>query len=170
MMFAHTTKVKLVGSFIAILLFLAIGTCPCKAQDESTVLGELKLEGKHIERLVLRRNDGHAETFNNPEETIRLPAGEYLLQEVRLKGAYIRNRLGGGERIMVRQGQQEVLKVGAPLIPTLSVQRQGRILVMSYELLGAGSEAYTGGDRSKPPTFAVYKGQKEVASGQFEFG
>jgi len=173
MISTRANKCRFTDSLIIVLLLLAAGACFCQAQEPNkpdSAMGELKLEGKHIERLVLRRNDGHAETFNNPGEIITLPAGEYLLQEVRLKGAYARNRLSGGEQIMVRAGQQEVLKVGAPLVPTIKVQRQGRILRLSYELLGAGGETYTGGDRSKPPTFAVYKGQKKIASDKFEFG
>jgi len=41
---------------------------------------------------------------------------------------------------------------------------------MNYELLGVGGEQYTGGNRSEPPTFTVYRGDKEVASDKFEFG
>jgi hypothetical protein len=133
-------------------------------------VGELKLEGKDVERLVLRRNDGHTEIPTNPGQIIRLPAGEYLLQDVRLKGAYTRSRSAVNERITIRAGQQELVKVGAPLVPTIKVQRQGRILRLSYDLLGVGGESYTGGDRSTPPTFTVYKGDKQITSGQFEFG
>jgi hypothetical protein len=162
------------GTLLVFILFCT-GTAAdlCKAgeaSEKATPTGELKLEGQHIERLVLRRNDGHTETLSNPGETIKLPAGEYLLQDVRLKGGYIRNRITTVERITIRAGQQEFLKGGAPLVPTIKVQREGRILVMNYELRGAGGETYTGGDRSKPPTFAVYKNQKKIASGKFEFG
>jgi len=87
-----------------------------------------------------------------------------------LKGGYTRNRITTSERITIRAGRQEVLKIGAPLVPTIKAQRQGRILRLSFELLGVGGEAYTTGDRSTPPTFTVYKGQREIASGEFEFG
>jgi hypothetical protein len=173
MSYTQIDKRRFTDSLITVLLLLGTRACLCQAQEPSkpdSALGELRLEGKDVERLVLRRNDGHTETLKNPEETIRLPAGEYLLQDVRLKGAYIRSRSAGSERITIRAGQQEVLKVGAPLVPTLKVQRQGRILRLSYELLGVGGEAYTNGDRSKPPTFAVYRGQRKIASDKFEFG
>ncbi len=173
MIFARTNKYRLTDSLFIVLLLLGAGVCLCQAQEPNkpdSAVGELKLEGQHIEQLVLSRNDSHTETLNNPGQITRLPAGEYLLQEVRLKGGYIRSRISTSERITVRAGQQEVLKVGAPLVPTIKVQRQGRILRLSYDLLGAGGESYTGGDRSKPPTFAVYKGQKQIASGKFEFG
>jgi hypothetical protein len=63
-----------------------------------------------------------------------------------------------------------VFKVGAPLKQTVKTQRQGRILVLNYELLGIGGEIYTDSNRNKPPTFTVYKGDKEIASDKFEFG
>jgi hypothetical protein len=52
----------------------------------------------------------------------------------------------------------------------VKAKRQGGILVLNYELLGVGGEKYTGPDMSKPPTFTVYKGDKEIASDKFEFG
>lgn len=158
---------------ISVFLILGIRACLCQAQEPNkpaSPMGELKLEGKFIEQLALQRNDGHTETFNNPEQTVQLPPGEYLLQEVRLRGGYTRSRSARNERITIKADQQEVLKVGAPLVPTIKVQRQNRLLRLSYDLLGAGGEAYSTGDRSKPPTFAVYKGQKQIASGKFQFG
>jgi len=173
MISTQTNKYRFTASLIAVLLFLGAGACLCQAQEPNkpdSAVGKLKLEGKHIERLVLQRNDGHEETFNNPGEITTLPTGEYRLQEVHLKGGYSRSHISIAERMTIRAGQQEVLKVGAPLVPTIKVQRQGRILRLSYDLLGVGGETYTGGGRSKPPTFAVYKGQKQIASGKFEFG
>ena len=156
--------------------FLGTGVCLCDAQEadrQGSALGELKLQGKYIERLVLRRKDGRTERFDRLAETIKLPAGEYQLQEAHLKGGYtcrIITRFSGSDWVRVAEDKPAVLKVGAPLEQTVKAKRQGRILVLDYELVGAGGEKYTGGDRSKPPTFTVYKGDKEIASGEFEFG
>jgi len=175
MIFAQTTKFRFVGLCITILLFLGTGVYLCQAQETdrpNSALGELKLQGKYIDRLVLRRKDGRTERFNRPAETIKLPAGEYHLQEVRLEGGYTCRLLSvsGRDWVTVDEDKPAVLKVGAPLEQTVKAKRQGRILVLNYELVGAGGEKYTGGDRSKPPTFTVYKGDKEIASGKFEFG
>lgn len=156
--------------------FLGTGICLCEAQEadkQGSALGELKLQGKYIERLVLRRKDGRTERFDRPAETIKLPAGEYRLQEARLKAGYtcrIITRFSGSDWVRVAEDKPAVLKVGAPLEQTVKAKRQGRILMLDYELVGAGGEKYTGGDRSKPPTFTVYKGDKEIASDKFEFG
>lgn len=175
MIFAQTAKFRFTISLITILLFLGIGVCLCEAQEankQNSALGELKLQGKYINYLVLRRKDGHSEKFNRPTETIEMPVGEYRLQEVRLKGGYTCRPLSvsGPDWVTVAEDKPAVFKVGAPLKQTVRVQRQGGILVLNYELLGVDGEKYTGGDRSKPPTFTVYKGDKEIASDKFEFG
>lgn len=176
MIFAQTAKFRFVGLFITILLFLGTGVCLCEAQEDdrqNSAIGELKLEGKDIERLVLRRKDGHTERFDRPAETIKLPAGEYRLQEARLKAGYtcrIITRFSGSDWVRVAEDKPAVLKVGAPLKQTVKAQRRGRILALNYELLGVGGEMYTSANRTKPPTFTVYKGDKEIASGKFEFG
>ncbi len=170
MMFAHTTKVKLVGSFIAILLFLAIETCLCKAQEankQDSATGELKLEGKYIERLVLKQMNGPIKSIDHPAETTKLPTGKYLLQEVHLIDGYSCRK---NQWVIIANDKPAVLKYGAPLKQTVKIKRQGSVLVLNYELLGQGGENYTSSNRSKPPTFTIYKGDKEIASDKFEFG
>lgn len=175
MIFAQTAKFRFASLLITILLFLGIGVCLCEAQEankQNSALGELKLQGKYINYLVLQRKDGHSEKFNRPTETIEMPVGEYRLQEVRLKDGYTCRLLSvsGRDWVTVAEDKPAVLKVGAPLEQTVKVKRQGRILVLDYELRGLGGEIYTSSDRSKPPAFTVYKGDKEIASGEFEFG
>lgn len=174
MIFAQTAKFRFASSLITILLFLGIGVCLCEAQEankQNSALGELKLQGKYIDRLVLRRKDGRTERFDQPAETIKLPVGEYRLLESHLKGGYTcRSSRTPYNWITVAEDKPAVFKVGAPLKQTVKTQRQGRILVLNYELLGGGGETYTSSDRSKPPTFTIYKGDKEITSDKFEFG
>jgi len=175
MIFAQTAKFRFVSLFITILLFLGTGVCLCDAQEadrQNSALGELKLEGKYIERLVLRRKDGHTERFDQPAETIKLQVGEYRLLETHLKGGYVcrSSRTPTGDWVTIAEDKSAVLKFGAPLKPTVKAQRQGRILVLNYELRGLGGEIYTDSNRSKPPAFTVYEGDKEIASDKFEFG
>jgi len=164
------------AALLILVLFCVCGAIDlCNAQQTGTKdppTGVLKLEGKDVDYLALQREGASPEGITRPEETIELPAGEYQLREVRLKGGYTCNSMGvsGGEWVTVATDRPATLKVGGPVVPAVKVQRQGRILRLSYELRGVGGEAYTGGDRSKPPTFAVYKGQKEVASGKLEYG
>ena len=158
-------KRKLYITFAIVLAFWAAGVC---VSQES---GELRLEGKHIERLVLRRKDGLTQRFDHPGETIRLPVGEYRLQDVRLKGGYNYSSRGTSTYnwMTVTENEAVTFQVGAPLKQTVRIERQGPILALSYELTGAGGETYAA-TRSKQPTFTVFKGEKEVAAGKFEFG
>jgi len=72
--------------------------------------------------------------------------------------------------IDVGEDKPAVLKVGAPLKQILKAERQGRVLTLDYQLLGIGGENYVRDDRDNPPTFTVYKGDKKIASGTFEYG
>ena len=161
-----------VSLVIVYLLFLGdIGSGQAEAQKNP--LGTLKLAGKPITSLKLRRAEGgQIEEFRRPEGSIELPLGEYRVQEVQLEGGYTYYASVGPGRHQgpVVVGQQETLTVGAPLKQTIKIERQGRVLTMSYALLGAGGEQYTGGDRSSPPRFRIYRGDTEIASGEFEFG
>lgn len=172
MMYVQTKKAKFIGSFNAILLFLATGTCLCMAQDQRSVLGELKLEGKHVERLILQRKDGHTERFDRPGEVIELPVGQYRLLESRLDGGYVCLYRAGSQNkwITIAENKPAVLKVGTPLKQTPQVKRRGKALVLDYKLIGIGGETYTNEDRNKPPSLIVYKGDEELTSGRFEYG
>ncbi len=173
MFFVQTNKLRFVISFATVLLLLHVGTNLSEAQDQSSVLGELKLEGKSIVRLILRReDDNEREEFRRPEQIIKLPTGEYSVQEVHLEGGYICYASRGPKRhlVSVTSDEPATLKIGAPLKQTVKVNRQGRHLVMNYELLGVGGGKYTGGNSGEPPTFTVYRGDKEIASDKFEFG
>ena len=172
MIFAQTNKYKFIDSFSAIILVLAIGTCLCKAKDKRSVLGELKIEGEHVERLILLEKDGHSKWFDRPGETIELPVGQYQLQESRLDGGYV-CVLGAGienKWIMIAENKPAVLKVGAPLKQMLKVKRRGKALVLDYKLLGIGGESYNNNDRNEPPKLIIYNGDEEINSGRFEYG
>ncbi len=63
-----------------------------------------------------------------------------------------------------------VLKVGAPLKQSVRAQRRKNLLFLNYELLGVGGHNYVQAQRGTPPQFAIYRGDKKIASGKFEFG
>jgi hypothetical protein len=175
MMYMQTNKHRF--ATLPILILLSIGAAiDLRAAEQAgakdSAVGELKLEGQHIERLVLRRKDGQNEHFNDPGEMLTLPVGQYHVMESHLSGGYTCFQGPGpnAQWITVRENEPALLKVGAPLKRTLQATRRGKVLVLDYKLLGAGGESYTNRDRSKPPTFTIYRGDKQVASGKFEFG
>jgi hypothetical protein len=162
-------KTGLIIPFMIASFFWNSGASCCLAGQQ--VMGELKLEGQHVERLTLRRKDGQTEQFNEPAGTIKLAVGEYRLQDVRLKGGFTYNIHSASTYnwVTVTEGKPAILKVGAPLKQTVKIERQGPILSLDYYLTGVGGETY-GSMRSKRPVFTVFKGDKEVTTGEFEFG
>ena len=69
------------------------------------------------------------------------------------------------------QGGPLVLQSGGAPLPTVTVERHGRLLVLTYGTTSAGGGLLAdAGPRGEPPRFAVYKGQRKIASGQFEYG
>jgi hypothetical protein len=153
-----------------LLLSISILFVPSVSADQTQEqpLGQLKIEGSHIEQLVLRAINGQTKTFDNPQDTIKLPAGTYYLQQVNLKNGFSCNFIN--DRIVITEDKPAVLKVGAPLKQTIDVKRQGRLLVLNYKLTGQGGENYRDQSRREKPAFTVYKGDKVISSGNFEYG
>lgn len=63
-------------------------------------------------------------------------------------------------------------KAAAPLNHTVKITRTGSTLKLDYELIGADGKKYSLWDihdRSRP-TFSVYKNNRKVGGGTFEFG
>jgi len=163
-------KLGLVLSFMIVSIIWNFKAPCCLAKEKA--LGELRIEGEHIERFVLSREDGRTERFDKPGETIELPVGQYQLQESHLDGGYICFQRPGlqDDWITIAENKPAVLEVGAPLKQTLKVKRRGKALVLDYKLLGIGGEAYTKNERNKPPRLVVYNGDEEINSGRFEYG
>lgn len=151
------------GCLMVLVAFASVGA----AQDR----GELTIEGTHITRLVLcHSSDNHIEKWSNLEGSIRLPVGTYSVQQLELRGGC--NWQGSGlAKIEVGKDKPAVLKAGGPLRQTIDVTRQGRTLVLNYRLLGIGGEQYTSPKQpDKRATFTVYRGDKAIATGAFEYG
>jgi len=164
-----------------ILVLMSVGLWLCgtqrvpgqePAREQELAQGELKIEGKSIKQLVLESKDGERQRFDQPAESVKLAAGKYVLREVHLEGGYdcFIYQPRDEDRITVDTNKPATLKVGAPLKQVIKAQRQGRLLELDYELVGIGGEKYRVADRSKPPTFTVYKGDKKIASDEFEYG
>ena len=144
--------------------------------EQPVPLGELKITGKFIQRLVLPGGPCLV-VLDRPAASVPVPAGSYLQPDIVLEenGAEAFSRSGeaqAGGRIIVAGNTPVVLNVGGPLTNSVAASRHGQELRLDYCLVGVGGEPYqlAGQNRSKPPEFAIYKGAKQVASGKFEFG
>jgi hypothetical protein len=145
-------------------------TTSALGQDSSG--GELKIEGTYITQLVLNGDDHHTEHLNAPHGNVSLPLDTYRIRAIELQGGYtcLPQSFASLGRITVTRDKPTVLKVGGPLQQVVKVERQGRVLVLNYELVGIGNEKYANTRRDNKPSFTIYEGQKAIASGQFEYG
>ncbi len=156
---------------LGILLTVAAGTGG--AQQPDAAKGDLKIEGTDISRLVLLAEDNSPQEWSNLSGSISLPVGTYRARQIELQGGYVAYPEAGGDlaRITISADRPAVLKAGGPLRQSVRVNRRGAALVLNYELVGIGDERYVSAGRSSPPpSFTIYRGDKAIASGQFEYG
>ena len=144
--------------------------------EQSVALGEVKITGQFIRRLVLPGGP-YLVVLDQPAASVQVPTGSYNQPDIRLgqNGAEAFCQSGQsqfGRRISVNDKTPAVLNVGGPLTNSVIASRHGQDLRLDYRLVGTGGETYqlANQDRSHPPEFAIYKGDKKIASGKFEFG
>ncbi len=144
--------------------------------EQSVALGEVKITGQLIGRLVLSGGP-YLVMLDQPAGLVKIPTGSYNQLEIQLEkngAAAFRsaNQTQSLGQMAVDGKTPLVLNVGGPLTNTVSASRHGQDLRLDYLLVGAGRESYqmAAQDRSKPPAFAIYCGEKKIATGDFEFG
>jgi hypothetical protein len=153
-----------------ILLFISAGIS--RAGPAET--GELRIEGQGIKQLILQDEKGRTRAFDSPGSAVTLSPGEYTIHTIRLEGDhYVQSHLIPAQlRVTAEPNAPATLRIGAPLRHVVKVERQGPTMVLAYELIGQGGEPYVL-SRNRPeqrPAFTVYRGDRKVASGDFEFG
>ena len=143
--------------------------------EQTPKLGELKIAGSFVERVTLEGGP-YLAVLDKPEALVKVPVGRYNQTRVSLKKGEFEACPDGQMRgsvagITINEKSPAVLTTGGPLTNSVSVSRRGKYLALNYQLLGVGG-AYqlVDQDRSHPPEFTIYQGDKKVASGKFEFG
>jgi hypothetical protein len=144
--------------------------------EQAATLGDLKITGKFIRRLTAQ-GDGCLLVLDQPGETVKVPVGNYTTMSVLLEQGGAQafatdSRSPKGNHFTVTEKFPGTLIAGGPLTNSVAVTRHGQDLRMDYLVLGAGGQVYqlASQDRSHPPEFAIFKGEKKIASGTFEFG
>ncbi len=155
-------------------------------REKAVELGELRLTGKFIHRLVLTGNSAEATkdrftvVLDRPEASVTIPTGTYGPCQIQLKAGSVdayrdAARLSPSQVVMTvtaKGSKATLLNAGGPLTNTVSAARRGAFLSLSYQLLGADGVPYqlVHFDRNQPPRFNIYKNGKVIQSGRFEFG
>ena len=133
---------------------------------------ELILEGKCIEKIDLLDEQGQTKNFVKPGASVFLPPGQYEIEEIQLQGGYSAGPYYGfsDQQLELSPDKPCRLKCGAPLAPSVTVNREGRLLKMDYQLLDGNGREYHSSEYDNPPTFIVYRGDQQIGSGTFEYG
>jgi hypothetical protein len=166
--------------------------------EQPTPLGELQINGRLIERLVLTGGP-YVVVLDRPPASVKVPPGRYQPYRVRLKQdgaeaffnygepqtgkANVMEAITGAkmpvvsppppeQAVAVEVQRPAVLTVGGPLTNCVSATHRGRNLMLSYRLIGADGGSYwlERFDKCKAPQFIVSTRGKPVGSGDFEFG
>jgi hypothetical protein len=143
--------------------------------EQTPKLGEVKITGTFVQRATLERGP-YLVVIDQPQATVKVPVGHYSGSKVCLRRGgveaylYRRTQVAMGQ-ITVNEKRPALLNAGGPLTNSVSVSRRGTSLALNYQLVGVGG-AYqlVNQDRSHPPEFTIYQGDRKIASGKFEFG
>ncbi len=153
---------------------------PCyrlELKERPAELGELKVTGKFIKRMVLPGQE-FTVVLDHPDPVLKVPLGSYGQCQVQIqaRGAEAYRESGRFnvsptvKALTIAARTPAVLNVGGPLSNSVSAGRHGNALNLDYRLLGAGGEAYQLSGVRKQPEFAAYRAGKKIGSGKFEFG
>ena len=158
-------------SLAGVLTYGADATPRSGTREAGSAVGELRIEGASISRLVLK---GEQEVvLDSPGKAERVPAGHYASVAIHLDGGGAKQKYtADAGPLTVTEAGPNVLRAGAPLDNSVKLERRGTLLKLDYELTGLGDEAYeaVSRDRSRKPSFVVSRGDREVHRGTFEYG
>jgi hypothetical protein len=143
---------------------------------------ELLFEGRFapsIEKLTLiHQSDwfaGNGKTLKleRPGARVLLPAGTYKIVEIRLPDDYLTVAADRRDTLVLSPEKPCRLAVLPPLTPRVSAKRSGRLLVLDCQVYHADGKKATYAEKfgcSRPPQFRIYQGDRQIASGSFEYG
>ena len=141
-------------------------------REQAPRLGELHVTGAGLHRLILTRGRDLTALLDQPQGTVKLPVGNYSLDEIWLRqGDTEVFRLNAG-RVAVDEQRPATLVAGGPLTNAVVAKSQGDSLQLNYQLLGVDGGAYKSPrlDPKRPPEFAVFQGTNRLATGKFQYG
>ncbi len=87
------------------------------------------------------------------------------------RGQNVAQPPSAGETLRGADALQEPIIIGSEsLPPAVTVEHRGRLLVLTCGKSAGGVLSSNVSPRGQPPRFTVYRGQRQIASGQFEYG
>jgi hypothetical protein len=144
------------------------------ARDPSAC--ELKIEGKHVEKLTLADEQGKLIEIYQPAPSVFLPPGRFQIKEMQVQWAddgLVYTDTDVNNLTLNPSGVCKLI-VGTPQTPKLTLTRRGSVLTFDYNLRAANPiylNATNYAPGISPPQIAIYnKGGQKIASGAFGYG
>ena len=182
---AECGEIRLPGKFIHRVVFTrdvsSQSSLTTAAQEAFAARYGLKLtsggEASAGKRLTKKEQAPLTVVLESPGPVERIPIGEYHYRLTLKAGngeAYrpadvsgLRTMLGSP---VIIGSNAVVLNVGGPLTNMVSVSKNGDWLLLNYSLVGLGGDRYQMLPAGPAPEFTIYRGDKQVSTGQFEYG
>ncbi len=141
--------------------------------DAPAQSGTLRLAGGHLRRLVLHHNHQVA-ILSDPPVELTLPAGHWQVADVQAgpggKGSlYVPEQMHEFKTNIPVGGVGE-LNLGGKLTNSVTVERRGTDLSINYQLVDSDDHAWRPIRREGTPQAEIWKGEKLLAQGNFEYG
>jgi hypothetical protein len=146
--------------------------CQLELREEQPSLGELKVTGSMVHRLVLQNDRGYTVVLEAPDSSVKIPVGSYRAKSIWIKQGEATACQRTGRSLTISEKSPTVFLAGGPLTNSVTAKRRGKYLVLDYSLIGADGGAYqlSKDDPLHPPAFTIFHNGKKVATGQFAFG
>ena len=160
-------------ALLCLIFVLCPTELPCRAAETSGPTGTLRIDGKGVQRLQLIDGRGKRLSFEVVDGIVTLAPSKYTVTRIYLtNGLY--SGSGGPARhltVEVTADAEATLRVGGPLKQKIEARRQGCMLVMSCFAEGIEGIHYAGRPPgADSPGFEVYKGNRKIDDGEFEYG
>jgi len=136
-------------------------------------LGNLRVTGECLYRLVLEGLDGHTvAVLDAPGAVTKAPAGAYRVRAVWLRKGEAEGYSRSDKAVVVGERGTTSLVAGGPLQNSLTLSRWGKFLFLRHRIAGADGSEYRllRRDRDHPPEWAAYRNGQTTATGKFAFG
>ncbi len=150
----------------------AVGKYRVTFREQSPRLGELKVTGANLHRLILTGSRGMTLLVDQPQGTHKLPVGTYSLDEVWLRAGDVEVVSTEAGKVHVVERRPAALVAGGPLTNSAGLGSEEGALRINYKLVGANGGAYRfpRPDYKHPPEFAVFQGTNRLGGDKFRFG
>jgi hypothetical protein len=146
--------------------------CRLEFTEERPALGELRLHGSFLNRVTLDDSHGYTAVLDRPTASTRIPLGTYKVSEVWVKKDTTEAVQSSPRQVTVTEKSPALLVAGGPLTNSVTANRRGKRLVLSYQLIGADGGPYRlqKDDQQTPPQVSIQANGRQVASGKFAYG